>query len=51
MNQEQIATQQVRLSDWTRIVQERNASGLTISDYCAQSGISETAYYFWLRKL
>ena len=51
MNSEQLATQQIRSSDWAQIIQERNASGLTITEYCSQMGISETAYYYWLRKL
>ena len=51
MSQEQVATQQIRSSDWAQIIQNRNSSGLTISEYCSQMGISETAYYYWLRKL
>ena len=51
MSNEQLATQQIRSSDWTRIIQERNSSGLTITEYCSQMGISQTAYYYWLRKL
>ena len=51
MSQEQVAKQQIRSSDWAQIIQNRNSSGLTISEYCSQMGISETAYYYWLRKL
>lgn len=51
MSQEQLATQQFRTAEWSRIIQERTSSGLTISEYCEHAGISETAYYYWLRKL
>ena len=51
MSQEQLATQQFRSAEWSRIIQERTTSGLTISEYCEQAGVSETAYYYWLRKL
>ena len=51
MNQKQIATQQVRISDSARIMQEQNSSVLTISEYCTLTDISETTYYYWLRRL
>ena len=51
MNQNQIVAQQVRVSEWTRIVQDRAASGMTVAEYCKHSGFSETAYYYWLRKV
>ena len=28
----------------------RNESGLTIRDFCSNEGISESIYYYWLRK-
>ncbi len=51
MNQNQLVAQQVRVSEWTRIIQDRAASGMTVTEYCKQSGFSETAYYYWLRKV
>ena len=45
------ATNQVRLSQWAQIVQNRCDSGLSIEEYCAQSGITRHQYYYWLRKL
>lgn len=33
------------------MIKERNASGLTINDYCKQKGISRNAYYYWLRRV
>ena len=40
-----------RLQHWSEIIRERQESGLTVKDYCAQRGISEKTYYYWLRKL
>ena len=47
----QLATQQIRLSQWMDIVRSRSESGLTVKDFCRQHEISETAYYYWLRKI
>lgn len=40
-----------RLEGWAEIVRECQASGLTNREFCAQRGISEKTYYYWLRKL
>ena len=40
-----------RMQNWAEIIRERQESGLTVKDYCAQHGISEKTYYYWLRKL
>ncbi len=40
-----------RMQQWTEIIRERQESGLTVKDYCAQHGISEKTYYYRLRKL
>lgn len=40
-----------RLQNWMRIIRERQASGLTNKEFCAQRGISEKTYYYWLRKV
>lgn len=40
-----------RLQNWTQIIGERQASGLTNKEFCAQRGISEKTYYYWLRKV
>ena len=33
-----------RMQQWTEIIRERQESGLTVKDYCAQHGISEKTY-------
>ena len=39
------------LPSWAGIIQACQASGLTNREFCAQRGISEKTYYYWLRKL
>ena len=46
-----LATTQIRMQNWAAVIKERNASGLTINDYCKQKGISRNAYYYWLRRV
>ena len=40
-----------RLSDWARIVQEQQASGLNKREFCQQNGITERQFYYWLKKV
>ena len=40
-----------RLQGWAEIIRERQASGLTNKEFCAQRGITEKTYYYWLRKV
>ncbi len=47
----QLATQQIRMNQWAQIIHARNESGLTVRDYCDQNGLSENAYFYWLRKI
>ena len=46
-----IATTQIRMQNWVEIIQDRNASGLTIDDYCKAHELSQNAYFYWLRKI
>ena len=50
MNTREIA-KEYRLGHWSSIMQERNASGMSVRTYCQQSGIRENVYYYWQRKL
>ena len=36
MNDIQTVTQNVRLQQWTAIIQDRQASGLKVADYCSE---------------
>ena len=51
MNQNQIVAQQVRYSEWAGMVRDRQESGLSVAEYCKQNNISETAYFYRLRRV
>ena len=40
-----------RLQTWTEIIRECRESGLSNREFCAQRGIGEKTYYYWLRKV
>ena len=40
-----------RTENWTTLIQECSASGLSNREFCRQHGISEKSFYYWLRKL
>ena len=40
-----------RLSHWRGVLQERNASGMSVRVYCRSIGLKENVYYYWQRKL
>ena len=44
-------TRRFRLQEWSRIIQDRIESGLTIEKYCSEHNISRDAYMYWLRQL
>ena len=46
-----LATAQIRVKNWTAIIRDRNQSGLSVKDYCAQHQLSRDSYYYWLRKV
>ena len=43
--------QEYQLQLWSSMIQERQASGLSIKNWCAERGLSENTYYYRLRKL
>ena len=50
MGAREIATE-VRLAQWSQIIQERAASGLSIEQFCKQNGVARNRYFYWQRKL
>ena len=40
-----------RLQSWVEIIRECQESGLSNREFCAQRGIAEKTYYYWLRKV
>ena len=49
----EIATirQAVRLQEWSELIKAQQASGMTVTAYCAQNGINIKTYYYRLRKV
>lgn len=43
--------QQVRLDEWTTRFADQKASGLSVRNWCSQSGYSVHQYYYWKRLL
>ena len=50
MNTREVAAE-LRLEHWARVMQERQASGLSIKQFCGGSGIRPNVYFYWQRKL
>ena len=40
-----------RFRQWTKIIQECQASNLTVKAWCSQHNIGIKSYYYWLRKI
>ena len=40
-----------QLQQWSKMVQERSESGLTVKDWCKARGLTEYTYYYRLRKI
>lgn len=51
MNEIQTVTKNIKLHQWSDIIQACKASGQRVDDYCADHEISRNAYYYWLRKV
>ena len=41
----------IRDNNWAAIIKERQESGLTIKQWCAENNVSEGAYYYRLKRL
>lgn len=42
--------QEVQMQMWLSRIRERQDSGLSIKDWCSKNQITETSYYYWLKK-
>ena len=43
--------QEVRLKEWSNIIQEQKSSGLSARAWCNENGISQGKFYYWLNKV
>jgi hypothetical protein len=42
---------ELRLRQWTKIIQDCQNSDLTVTAWCNQNNVGVKAYYYWLRKI
>ena len=42
---------QFRLEQWKKLISECQNSGLPVRTWCAQNGLKEQSYYYYLKKL
>ena len=45
------AKAEYRYKQWSEIIQECQASNMTVKAWCSQHSIGIKAYYYWLRKI
>ena len=45
------AMAEYRLSNWAKLIHDRDSSGLSIKEYCTSIGIAEHMYYYRLKKV
>ena len=43
------STHEMRVREWSQIIQDCNASGLTKKEWCLQNHINEKSFYYWQR--
>lgn len=46
----QIKTQ-MHIQEWTKLIDARQSSGLSIKEWCEQNNLSQSKYYYYLKKL
>ena len=51
MDQVSIAKSELRLHQWTKLIADRQSSGMTVKAWCALHDINEKTYYYWLHKI
>ena len=40
-----------RIEEWTQLLQEADASGLTRKQWCEQKGIPQRKFYYWQKRI
>ena len=46
-----VAKMNFRKEQWKQLILERQASGLSINNWCQQHGFKRTTYFYWLRRI
>ena len=44
-------THDIRMSQWTSIIQKCNTSGMTKKQWCQDNNIKEKQFYYWQRRI
>lgn len=44
-------THEIRLKQWTSIIQECHSSGMTVRAWCLENNVSDKKFYYWQRRL
>lgn len=44
-------TYDIRLDQWTKLVQSCTSSGLSKKEWCCQNNIKQKTYYYWQRRV
>ena len=44
-------THEVRLEQWTQIINECLASGMNKTEWCRKNGISDKSFFYWQRRI
>jgi len=42
---------QLRMQEWTKLIESQQESGLNIKQWCKQNNVHESQYYYYLKKL
>ena len=42
---------EIKMKQWIEIIRECRSSGQTVKSWCAEQGINQTSYYYWLRRI
>lgn len=43
------AVHQAKLQNWTKLIQDQQASNLTVDDWCKENNLSRNSFYYWNR--
>ncbi|EGC03754.1 IS66 family insertion sequence element accessory protein TnpA [Ruminococcus albus] len=51
MNEITTIKNEVKLKQWVEMIQQRNESGLTVTEWCKHNGINLKTYYYRLKRV
>ena len=42
---------EIKLKQWSEMIRQRNESGLTVAQWCAENGVNQKTYYYRLKRV